>query len=188
MDDGAVTTTDVEEFLNFMELVATITAEGFVRWVFVRADPERRIVAETIYPMFAHTWVGTYSKARVEEESPELLDAWAGVDHRFFTAITSDQEIFVHTAAAPEPWVVERIKDLLDLSMKGDAPDRTRAQQLADSDLARALERWELGDDSVMSERAIESARSRLAFVAERRAKLRWGMLSIGAPTVEPST
>jgi hypothetical protein len=171
-----------EEGLDFIEKVAKLTAAGFVRWVLVRADPERRIVAETVHPMQAITWLGAYPKAAVEEESPQLLAAWADVDHRYFTARhEATGELYVHTEAADEPWLIEALHAVQDLGVKGPrTPARSRAEQVTESDAhAQALAAWDLDDDSLVAPRMIGGARERLAFVADRRAKLRWGMLPV---------
>jgi hypothetical protein len=187
-----MSTEDLEAFLDVMDEAAEITRQRIPRrWCVVVHDGEPdtvRVIAEAAAAgamLFFAAELGrdhVFSRAELAEEIPELLEAWEGTERRYFNlrmgAVPGEPSAVDVVVDSSLPGLVTSL-----LELRGGGKARTREELLADPRLALALARWEVLDDALMVEHNADWAGSAVHFVADRRAKVRWGMLGKGGTT-----
>lgn len=178
-----ITTDEVEGFLDGMDDLYEFVLEHPTPIRCYDVLKSGKIIAETCSDLIATFVFADDPRTREEMagEDPAALAAWDRAAHLYLAGWDNLREdasgaYFVDTATSDLDFAENTVR------MIG-GKVRTREQTLNDREhpgLADALAAWERHDDSVYAGVRVAGARSRQELIADRRAKLRWGMLPVG--------
>jgi hypothetical protein len=177
MDEMNPDAMDLEPELHAMEERARFILEtpSPIRWLALHGD---RIAGETVNENMAVFLLGgdIATREEIARSAPELLEAWARAERLYLAGRNDDDVVYIDLVIDAETGAAHA-RDIVEM-IGGKA--RMRSEMERDPDglgVSDALARWDAGKDEAISASRTAWARRTLTFVADRRAKLRWGML-----------